>query len=267
MPLASTGPEPTFTSHDKLCLLNAGDEMANVEIAIYHADREPVAHYRLTIAPRRIRHVRVNDLIFPEAIPLETAYAAIVRADVPLVVQFSRQDTGHAAMTIAGSMAFPDDAPRLPPGTTEGGTMMPEPIGRKRWAIAEGYIPGWSNGPKAELTSHETACILNAGEQDAQVAITVFFAEPGAGRPLPTDSAGSPHATRPFQRLDRPRADPDGDSLRQCDRIQCADRGPAHPARLAPGGKRAPEHDRLSGRYLGTGAATTWGRCRLCSYV
>jgi hypothetical protein len=177
MRLASTGPEPTFTSHDKLCLLNAGHEMANVEIAIYHADREPVAPYRLTIAPCRIRHIRVNDLIFPEAIPLETAYAAIVRADVPIVMQFSRQETGHAAMASTGSMAFPDDALRLPPGTTEGGTTMPEPIGRKRWAIAEGYIPGWSNGPEPELTSHETACILNTGDQDAQVAITVFFAD------------------------------------------------------------------------------------------
>jgi len=48
-------------------------------------------------------------------------------------------------------------------------------IGRRRWAIAEGYIPGWSNGPAPEMTSHETACLLNAGERDAQVNITVFF--------------------------------------------------------------------------------------------
>jgi hypothetical protein len=52
---------------------------------------------------------------------------------------------------------------------------MSEPIGRKRWAIAEGYIPGWSHGPEPEMTSHETACILNAGDRDAQVEITIFF--------------------------------------------------------------------------------------------
>jgi hypothetical protein len=74
-------------------------------------------------------------------------------------------------------MAFPDDAARLPQEATGGGTTMPEPIGRKRWAIAEGYIPGWSRGPEPELTSHETACILNAGDQDAHVAITVFFTD------------------------------------------------------------------------------------------
>ena len=50
-------------------------------------------------------------------------------------------------------------------------------IGHKQWAIAEGYIPGWSNGPEPKMTSHETACILNAGEQDAHVEITIFFSD------------------------------------------------------------------------------------------
>jgi hypothetical protein len=54
---------------------------------------------------------------------------------------------------------------------------MTEPIGRRRWAIAEGYIPGWSHGPEPEMTSHETACILNATDEDAHVEITVFFAD------------------------------------------------------------------------------------------
>lgn len=48
-------------------------------------------------------------------------------------------------------------------------------LGCKRWAIAEGYIPARSHGPAPELTSHETACILNASEQDAHVSILVFF--------------------------------------------------------------------------------------------
>lgn len=52
---------------------------------------------------------------------------------------------------------------------------MTEPIGRKRWAIAEGYIPGWSHGPEPEMTSHETACILNAGDRDAHIEITIYF--------------------------------------------------------------------------------------------
>lgn len=54
---------------------------------------------------------------------------------------------------------------------------MTEPIGRKRWAIAEGYIPGWSNGPQPEMLSHETACLLNASDTEAHVKITVFFSD------------------------------------------------------------------------------------------
>ena len=50
-------------------------------------------------------------------------------------------------------------------------------IGRKRWAIAEGYIPSQSSFSERALISHETACILNAGDRDAHVAITIFFAD------------------------------------------------------------------------------------------
>jgi hypothetical protein len=51
------------------------------------------------------------------------------------------------------------------------------PIGHRRWAIAEGYIPGWSHGPQPMMLSHETACLLNASDQEAHVQITVFFAD------------------------------------------------------------------------------------------
>ena len=50
-----------------------------------------------------------------------------------------------------------------------------EPIGRTTWVIAEGYIPGESTGPEPQMLSHETACMLNAGDRDAHVRITVFF--------------------------------------------------------------------------------------------
>ena len=50
-------------------------------------------------------------------------------------------------------------------------------VGRRRWAIAEGYIPGWSHGPAGPFTSHEAVCILNSGERDAHVQLTVYFAD------------------------------------------------------------------------------------------
>jgi hypothetical protein len=50
-------------------------------------------------------------------------------------------------------------------------------IGHTVWAIAEGYIPGSSTGSGRAFESHETACILNAGDRDAHVEITLYFAD------------------------------------------------------------------------------------------
>ena len=54
---------------------------------------------------------------------------------------------------------------------------MNKPIGQTRWAIAEGYIPAYSNGPEPQFTSHETACLLNTSDQDAHVEITIYFSD------------------------------------------------------------------------------------------
>ena len=52
---------------------------------------------------------------------------------------------------------------------------MPD-IGRKVWAIAEGWIPSGGLTGRA-LMPHETACILNATDHDAHVELTVFFSD------------------------------------------------------------------------------------------
>ena len=106
VPLERTGREPEFTSFDKLSVLNAGDADAHLELTIYHAGREPVGPYKLEVAARRCRQVRVNDLIEPEAVPLDEDYSAVIRSDVPVVVQFTRQDTGRAANALCGAVAF-----------------------------------------------------------------------------------------------------------------------------------------------------------------
>jgi hypothetical protein len=48
-------------------------------------------------------------------------------------------------------------------------------VGHRVWAIPEGYIPGKSFRSEKEYVSHETACILNAGDAPAQVAIEIYF--------------------------------------------------------------------------------------------
>ncbi|HUB66644.1 MAG TPA: sensory rhodopsin transducer [Candidatus Methylacidiphilales bacterium] len=50
-------------------------------------------------------------------------------------------------------------------------------IGRKIWAIPEGYIPDWGHGPKPELASHEAFCVLNASDDEAQIELTIFYSD------------------------------------------------------------------------------------------
>ena len=52
-----------------------------------------------------------------------------------------------------------------------------EAIGRTCWALAEGYIPSLSHGPAPQMISHETLCLLNTSDNDADVRITVYFAD------------------------------------------------------------------------------------------
>ena len=63
------------------------------------------------------------------------------------------------------------------------------PIGTRRWAIAEGYIPSYSHGPQPQLTSHETVCILNAGDTDARVEITIYYSDRESRRALSADGS------------------------------------------------------------------------------
>jgi hypothetical protein len=110
IPLRSSGTEPELTSRDELFLLNAGDAEARVELTVFYADRDPIGPYRLVVGARRVRCVRFNDVIDPEAMPLGVDYGVVVEADVPVVVQFARVDTSQAALAHLGTIAFPVDA-------------------------------------------------------------------------------------------------------------------------------------------------------------
>ena len=83
-------------------------------------------------------------------------------------------------------------------------------IGRTRWAIAEGYIPGRSHGPAPELESHEACCILNTGDTPACVTLTIFFAdrEPAGPYRLTIGARRTKHVR--FNDLDGPEPVPKG---------------------------------------------------------
>lgn len=51
-------------------------------------------------------------------------------------------------------------------------------LGKTLWVIPEGYIPPDSEEAKgSRFVSHEAACLLNANERDAHVAITLYFVD------------------------------------------------------------------------------------------
>lgn len=45
-------------------------------------------------------------------------------------------------------------------------------IGERTWVVPDCYLPATSSG---DLVSHEAACVLNTGDQDARIAITAYF--------------------------------------------------------------------------------------------
>jgi hypothetical protein len=106
IPGRSTGPED-LESHETVCLLNTGDQDAEVELTVFFSDREPAGPYRIRVPARRTVHQWVNELDDPEPIPTDTDYAMVLRSDVPIVVQHSRLDSRASANALLTTVAFP----------------------------------------------------------------------------------------------------------------------------------------------------------------
>ena len=76
--------------------------------------------------------------------------------------------------------------------------------------MAEGYIPEWSKGKKPEFESHETLCLLNAGDRPAHVALTVFFEDREPAGPYPLLVAARRTAHVRLNELQEPEPIPKG---------------------------------------------------------
>lgn len=109
IPEWSHGPEPAMSSHESVCLLNAGSADAHVGITLYFHDREPAGPYRVTVPARRTRHVRFNELRDPEPVPPGSEYSSVIESDVPIVVQHTRLDSRQAQNAVMTTIAFPVD--------------------------------------------------------------------------------------------------------------------------------------------------------------
>ena len=107
IPPESHGHMPEMESHETVCILNATNDTAHVEIMIYFSDREPLGPFKETIPPRRTRHLRFNNFTNPGKIPKGTDYSSTISSDVPVVVQHTRLDSRQSALALLSTIAFP----------------------------------------------------------------------------------------------------------------------------------------------------------------
>ena len=102
----SHGPAPDFVSHEAACILNTSDEEAHIEITIFFSDKDPVGPYKITVPPRRTKHLRFNDLKDPAPIPLATDYSSVIVSNVPIIVQHTRLDSRQDANALITTIAY-----------------------------------------------------------------------------------------------------------------------------------------------------------------
>lgn len=106
VPGRGTGPAPEMVSHETICVLNAGETDARLEVTLFFTDRDPVGPYRETVPARRTRHIRLNDLKDPAPVPRDRDYAMLIRSDQPVVVQHTRLDSRQAENAVMTTMAW-----------------------------------------------------------------------------------------------------------------------------------------------------------------
>lgn len=106
IPPDSNGKSREMVSHETACILNAGDEPAQIAITVFFNDRSPAGPYRVTVPARRTLHLRFNDLTNPEPIPRGIDYASVIESDVPIVVQHTRLDSRQSELALLSTIAF-----------------------------------------------------------------------------------------------------------------------------------------------------------------
>jgi hypothetical protein len=109
IPEGSHGPQPEMTSHETACILNASDKDAHVRITIFFSDADAIGPYEILVPARRTKHVRFNDLKYPQPIPRATDFSSVIESDVPVVVQHTRLDSRQEANALLSTIAYSGD--------------------------------------------------------------------------------------------------------------------------------------------------------------
>jgi hypothetical protein len=97
-----------LVSHEAICVLNTGDQDAHLRVTVYLEDADPL-EFTANVPAQRTRHLRVDDLRDGDgrAVPRQTPYAVVVRADRPVVVQHSRLDVSTPRTALMTTIAHP----------------------------------------------------------------------------------------------------------------------------------------------------------------
>ena len=103
------GKSRELTSYEAVCILNASEADARVEITVYFKDRAPGGPYVFEVGAQRTRHLRFNDFKDPEPIPVNTEFSSVIVSSAPVVVQHTRLDSRQADLALLSTMAFPVD--------------------------------------------------------------------------------------------------------------------------------------------------------------
>jgi len=96
-------------SHEAVCVLNTGDNDAEINMTLYFEDRHKMPGFKSYCLAGRTHHIRMDKLlsVSGQSVPMDTAYAILVESSVEVVVQYSRLDTSQAEMALMTTVAYP----------------------------------------------------------------------------------------------------------------------------------------------------------------
>jgi hypothetical protein len=106
IPGQSVSQSHALVSHEAICLLNAGDRDAEIDVTLYFKDRDPVGPYLVTVGARRTLHLRFNDLTDPAPVPRDTDFSSVIESSEPIVVQHTRLDSRHPNISLMSTVGY-----------------------------------------------------------------------------------------------------------------------------------------------------------------
>jgi len=98
-----------LVSHESICVLNTGMQVAHCVLDVYFEDRDPMLGIHFEVGAQRTLHLRLDkpEMLGGAEIPRDVPYATRVTSDVPIVVQSSRLDVTQPNLALFTTIGFP----------------------------------------------------------------------------------------------------------------------------------------------------------------